>query len=488
MPRRVRADAGRSALRLRQADDRAGDRAQPRRTRAANRRWPTPRCSRRSPTPTSRPSWAATTSSSTCRRARCSATPRCELEEDLRDSLNAGRGQGAGRARRRHHHDRHPADADARALRDRVDERQRPVPGAQRRGLRRPRARTSSSTSTARPERLGLGTPTPSPRSRRAPPCSCTCRSRRTTSPRTGTPRRPWPARSWRSARTRRSSSAGELWAETRIELFPQATDTRSVELKNQGVRPRVFFGERWITSIFDLFEENVRYFPALLPGDHRRGPGGRARGRPARRGCRSCGCTTARSTAGTGRSTTSSAARRTCGWRTACCRPARPWSTSWPTPRSTTARCGCWPTRTARCGSKMTFAAAEDNFRRGRPARASTRCSTGRRSARCRSTSWCCGTCCPLAHEGLERWGVAAAVRDRYLGRHRAAVQDGPQRCLLADRDGARAARSGGCPGARRCTRCSRCTRRACTPTSRCTPGRCPDPGTAPAPATRDG
>ena len=27
-----------------------------------------------------------------------------------------------------------------------------------------------------------------------------------------------------------------------------------------------MFFGERWITSIFDLFEENVRYFPALLP------------------------------------------------------------------------------------------------------------------------------------------------------------------------------------------------------------------------------
>jgi Glutamate-cysteine ligase family 2(GCS2) len=57
-----------------------------------------------------------------------------------------------------------------------------------------------------------------------------------------------------------------QLWAETRVELFKQATDTRSIELKNQGVRPRVFFGERWITSIFDLFEENVRYFPALLP------------------------------------------------------------------------------------------------------------------------------------------------------------------------------------------------------------------------------
>src|SRR5690606_2682393 len=57
-----------------------------------------------------------------------------------------------------------------------------------------------------------------------------------------------------------------ELWRETRIPLFEQATDTRSEELKVQGVRPRVWFGERWATSIFDLFEENVRYFPALLP------------------------------------------------------------------------------------------------------------------------------------------------------------------------------------------------------------------------------
>jgi hypothetical protein len=57
-----------------------------------------------------------------------------------------------------------------------------------------------------------------------------------------------------------------QLWAETRIELFAQATDTRPDELKTQGVRPRVWFGERWITSIFDLFEENVRYFPTLLP------------------------------------------------------------------------------------------------------------------------------------------------------------------------------------------------------------------------------
>ena len=57
-----------------------------------------------------------------------------------------------------------------------------------------------------------------------------------------------------------------QLWHETRITLFEQATDTRPDELKQQGVRPRVWFGERWITSVFDLFEENIRYFPALLP------------------------------------------------------------------------------------------------------------------------------------------------------------------------------------------------------------------------------
>ena len=57
-----------------------------------------------------------------------------------------------------------------------------------------------------------------------------------------------------------------ELWRETRITLFQQATDTRPEELQIQGVRPRVWFGERWITSVFDLFEENIRYFPALLP------------------------------------------------------------------------------------------------------------------------------------------------------------------------------------------------------------------------------
>jgi gamma-glutamyl:cysteine ligase YbdK (ATP-grasp superfamily) len=57
-----------------------------------------------------------------------------------------------------------------------------------------------------------------------------------------------------------------ELWRETRAILFEQATDTRSEELVAQGVRPRVFFGERWINSPVELIHENVRYFSALLP------------------------------------------------------------------------------------------------------------------------------------------------------------------------------------------------------------------------------
>ena len=57
-----------------------------------------------------------------------------------------------------------------------------------------------------------------------------------------------------------------KLWHESRVPVFEQSIDTRTPELQVQGVRPRVWFGERWITSVFDLFEENVRYFPPLLP------------------------------------------------------------------------------------------------------------------------------------------------------------------------------------------------------------------------------
>jgi hypothetical protein len=60
-----------------------------------------------------------------------------------------------------------------------------------------------------------------------------------------------------------------QLHHETRIALFEQAADTRTEELTLQGVRPRVWFGEKWLDDgegLWDLFDENVRYFPSLLP------------------------------------------------------------------------------------------------------------------------------------------------------------------------------------------------------------------------------
>ncbi|MEU9183601.1 glutamate--cysteine ligase [Streptomyces sp. NPDC048484] len=57
-----------------------------------------------------------------------------------------------------------------------------------------------------------------------------------------------------------------ELWRESRPPLFLQSTDTRPPELQAQGVRPRTWFGEGWISSAYDLFEENLRFFPPLLP------------------------------------------------------------------------------------------------------------------------------------------------------------------------------------------------------------------------------
>ncbi|MFF3732291.1 glutamate-cysteine ligase family protein [Streptomyces sp. NPDC002476] len=57
-----------------------------------------------------------------------------------------------------------------------------------------------------------------------------------------------------------------ELWRESRPPLFQQATDARPPELRNQGVRPRTWFGERWVASAYELFRENLRYYPPLLP------------------------------------------------------------------------------------------------------------------------------------------------------------------------------------------------------------------------------
>ena len=171
------------------------------------------------------------------------------------------------------------------------------------------------------------------------------------------------PASSSRSAPTRRTCSASELWHETRIPLFEQATDTRSEELKEQGVRPRVWFGERWITSIFDLFEENVRYFPALLPITEDEDPLEvlEAGGTPGALELRLHNGTIYRWNRPV--YDVVDGVPAPAGGEPGARGRADASSTRWPTPPSTSAWCGALAEDERPLWSQMSFSAAEENF-----------------------------------------------------------------------------------------------------------------------------
>ena len=225
-----------------------------------------------------------------------------------------------------------------------------------------------------------------------------------------------------------------ELWRETRIALFEQATDTRPEELKIQGVRPRVWFGERWITSIFDLFEENVRYFPALLPVCDDEDPletlergdtpaAGRAA--PPQRHDLPLEPSDLRR-----RPRPAPPARREPGPS----RRARRSSTSWPTPRSTTGCCGCIADEERPVWSQMSFSAAEENFHAGARDGIDARVywpGLGEVPA----AELVLRRLLPLAHEGLERWGVDSGDARPPARHHRAPMRVAPQRSLVAKR-----------------------------------------------------
>jgi len=206
-----------------------------------------------------------------------------------------------------------------------------------------------------------------------------------------------------------------ELWSETRIELFAQATDTRPEELKTQGVRPRVWFGERWITSIFDLFEENVRYFPSLLPEVSDEDPVAEL---------------------AAGRTPTLPELRLHNGTIYRWNRPVYDVVDGRPHLRVENRVLPAGPTVVDMLANaafyygalralsdddrpiwtQLSFAAAERNF------------TNAARNGMAARLYWpglgevtpdelVLRELLPLAHEGLERWGVAAEVRDRYLG-----------------------------------------------------------------------
>ncbi len=60
-----------------------------------------------------------------------------------------------------------------------------------------------------------------------------------------------------------------ELWAETRIALFKQSMDTRSMENYMRKSRPRVFFGWKWLEeSPAELWKMGLTRFPVLVKSD----------------------------------------------------------------------------------------------------------------------------------------------------------------------------------------------------------------------------
>ena len=300
-------------------------------------------------------------------------------------------------------------------LTDDVAERQPALPAHQRADLRR--ARRGPAHRHRRAGAARRHTPTRSRRRPPAPASSSTCRSARRTTP-----------AYWNAAQCIAGVQLAlganspflfgkELWRETRVALFEQATDTRPEELKEQGVRPRVWFGERWITSIFDQFEENVRYFPALLPVTDDEDPVAGARAAATRRACRAAAAQRHDLPLEPPGLRHLSTAGRTCASRTACCPPG-------PTVVDTLANGAFYYglVRDARragpaaCGRRCRSRAAEDNFdagaRRGIDAQLYWP-GLGEVPA----TELVLRRLLPLAHEGLAAWGVDTAISDRLLG-----------------------------------------------------------------------
>ena len=376
--------------------------------------------SRRSPTPTSRPSSPSSTSRSTSRRgcssqaiasrarggrpARASTTPRSR-----RATVGAHMVMiGILPTLREEHLTARRLLAPTRATSCSTSRSSPPA------------GRTCTSPSTAssgcRP------TPTRSRPRRPARACSCTSRSTRTRSRATGTRRRRSPASSSRSARTRRSSSAASCGAR-RASRCSSRRPTRA----RRSSRPRAC----------------ARACGSASAGSPRSSTCSRRTSATSRRCCRwsrtrtrsrcssaatcrsspSCACTTARSTAGTGRSTTSCAGARTCGWRTACCRPARRSSTSLANAAFYYGLVRVLAEDERPVWSQMSFSAAEENFHAGARDGIDARVywpGVGEVPA----TELVLRRLLPLAHEGLERWGVDAADRDRLLGDHRAPLR----------------------------------------------------------------
>ncbi len=328
-----------------------------------------------------------------------------------------------------------------------------PLRAAQRADLRRPRRgpddphrRRGAAGHHRRHDRAGGGL-----HQHPVPPAG---RARRS-SPRTGTPRRPSPASRSRSAPTRRSSSAGSCGARPASRSSSRPPTPGPRRSRRRGYARGCGSANAGSPSVFDLFEENVRYFPALLPicdaGGPGRDPGGRrhpgpGRAAPAQRHHLPVEPADLRRRA--------QPAAPAGGEPGAARRPDRAWTPS-PTARSTSAR-----PHARRVGPSTVVADVVQRRRgelpRAAPGTASTRRCSGRAWATCRSPSWCCAGCCRWP---TRAWTAGASPRPTATGCMKIIEQrclTRPQRRDLAGRHAATTSRTGPTwTGARRCARC---------------------------------
>lgn len=65
------------------------------------------------------------------------------------------------------------------------------------------------------------------------------------------------------------------LWHESRIAVFQNSVDTRSDTLQQRGMLPRVYFGKQWVSSLCDIFKEDISRFPVVLTADFDEDPVG---------------------------------------------------------------------------------------------------------------------------------------------------------------------------------------------------------------------
>ena len=238
-----------------------------------------------------------------------------------------------------------------------------------------------------------------------------------------------------RSVQTRHTCSAVSSGARPAIALFDPGHRHPAGGAEGAGRAPACVVRRTVDHGVFDLFEENITLLPCAAARFDAEDPVEvLARGRdPAL--WRSCGCTTARSTAGTVRYTTSSAAKPHLRVENRVL-PAGPTVVDVLANAALLLRLCCdrSASRNGRCGRRCPSEPPRTTSTRA-PGTASTRQIYWPGTGEVPATELVLRRLLPLAHQGLAAWGVDSSVSDRLLGVIEGRCTGWPQRRRMAGR-----------------------------------------------------